>query len=252
MFYYFFKREIRDKYLGNLTGLSWVFIQPIITLLIYWFVFDKIFHARFSKDQQDVGFIVYLAVGFWPWMAFSESILRSLTAVSDKTDLIGKIKIDFKIPVIASITATFSLNLLGYIVVLLSLALFNDNFNYASLPLVFFPVLQMYCFALALGLILSSFQIFVKDTQQFITTIMTLWFFMTPIIYSESYLPEKYRSIIQINPIYTPITFIHKAIITNETLPWVSLMVLSLITIALLYIAIITFDKLSKNFEDFK
>ncbi|VAW34913.1 O-antigen export system permease protein RfbD [hydrothermal vent metagenome] len=252
MFYYFFKRELKDKYLGNLTGFAWVFIQPIITLLIYWFVFDKIFQSRFSKEQQEVGFIVYLAVGFWPWMAFSESIIKSITSVSEKKELIGKITIDLKIPVVASVAAIFFLHMLGYILVLTSLAVFNDNFDYVSIPLVVFPLLQMFCLAIAMGLLLSAIQIFVRDTLQLMTTLITLWFFLTPIIYSESFLPEKYRAIIQINPLYTPITFIQKAIITKESLPWLNLLTLSVLTGLLLFIAIRVFNKLAPSFEDFK
>lgn len=252
MFYYFFKREISDKYLGNLTGIAWIFIQPVIMLLIYWFVFDKIFQARLSKEQEHVGFIVYLAIGFWPWLAFSESIIRSITAVSEKADLIGKIKIDLKIPVFASISSVFSLNLIGYLIVLLSLAVFNDKFDYASLPLVIFPIAQMFCLALGLGLLLSALQVFIRDILQFTTTIMTLWFFMTPIIYSEAILPEKYKSIVQINPLYTPISFIHKAVLTDESLPWSDLLILSIVTLAILVLAIKVFNKLSPSFEDYK
>jgi len=252
LFYYFFKREIKDKYLGNLTGFSWIFIQPIITLLIYWFVFDQIFEARFSKDEQSVGFIVYLAIGFWPWMAFSEAVITSITSVSEKSDLIGKIKIDLKTLVLATVTAKFSLHLVGYIVVLTGLIVFNNSLNIYSIFLVLFPLIQLYLFAYALGLILSSLQIFVRDTLQLMTTIITLWFFMTPIIYSESFIPEAFRSIIQFNPLYIPITFIHNAVLGTGHMPWFELLVLLVFTIMLLILAIKIFNKLSSSFEDFK
>jgi len=79
MFTYFLKREITDRYLGNVMGLAWVFIQPLITLVIYSFVFENIFKARIPEAAH-LGFAVYLAIGFWPWTAFSESLLRSITS----------------------------------------------------------------------------------------------------------------------------------------------------------------------------
>lgn len=252
MFYYFFKRELKDKYLGNLTGFSWIFIQPIITLLIYWFVFDKIFTARFSKEEQSVGFIVYLAIGFWPWLAFSESFLASITSVSEKSDLIGKIKIDLKTPVLATITAKFLLHMIGYVLILISLFIFNDSLKISSVILIIFPLLQLYMFAVALGLLMSSIQIFIRDTLQLMTTLTTLWFFTTPIIYSESFLPQEYQSIIKLNPLYTPITFIHNAVLGEGELPWFNLMILTCVTLLLLVMAIKTFNKLSPSFEDFK
>ena len=250
LFNYFFKREINDKYLGNLTGISWIFIQPVITLAIYWVVFDKIFGQRIP-EAKDIGFIVYLALGFWPWMAFSEAVIRSITTVTDKKDLIGKVDIDLKIPVISSVTASFGLNLIGFVVVILGLIVFADAFHYENLPLLLLPIIQLYLLALALGLLFASMQVFVRDILQFMTTIMTLWFFMTPIIYSESVLPEKFKAIIQLNPLYTPITFIHKALITNAELPWLRMGVLTITILLLLYISVKVFDKLSRNFEEF-
>ncbi|MFK8012163.1 MAG: ABC transporter permease [Marinicellaceae bacterium] len=252
MFTYFFKREIRDKYLGNLTGFSWIFIQPIITLIIYWFVFDQIFTQRFSDGEQSVGFIVYLAIGFWPWLAFSESVISSITAVSDKTELIGKIKIDLKTLVFATIVAKFSLHMIGYLIVLFGLTIFYETLSFSSIIFIIFPLFQMFLFALALGFLLSSIHIFIRDTLQFMTTFMTLWFFTTPIIYSVSIIPVKYLSIIQINPLYIPITFIHNAILGTGELMWLNLGVLTLITLLMLFLSIRVFNKLSPNFEDFK
>jgi len=250
LFNYFFKREIKDKYLGNIAGISWVFIQPIITLTIYWIVFDKIFGQRIP-EAEEIGFIVYLALGFWPWMAFSEAVVRSITMVTDKKDLIGKIDVDFKIPVVASISASFSLNIIGYIVVLIGLVLFANKFYYLNLPLLIIPIIQLYVLAIALGLFLASLQVFIRDTLQFMTTIMTLWFFMTPIIYSESILPDGYKTIIQFNPIYTPITFIHKALIMDSSLPWYQMGVLSFSILIFLFFSIKIFNKLSPSFDEY-
>ena len=184
-------------------------------------------------------------------MAFSEAVIRSITAVTDKKDLIGKVDIDLKIPVISSITAIFGLNLVGYIVVLIGLVLFANNFHYSNLPLLIFPIVQLYFLAIAIGLFFSAIQVFIRDTLQFMTTIMTLWFFMTPIIYSESILPDQYKTIIQLNPIYTPITFIHKALVTNTSLPWSNMAMLSIGILILLYISYKIFNKLSTSFEEF-
>jgi len=117
IFLYYLKRELKEKYIGNITGILWIIIQPVVLLATYWFVFEKIFHARISEDI-DVDFIVYLALGFWPWLAFSESVMNSITGVENNSELIGKNKLDFKIPVIASITANFVLNVIGYVLVL--------------------------------------------------------------------------------------------------------------------------------------
>jgi lipopolysaccharide transport system permease protein len=202
-------------------------------------------------EAQEIGFIVYLAIGFWPWLAFSDSILKSISVLEENNDLLGKVDIDYKIPVIAAVSSSFVLNLFGYIIVLIGLIVFADSFHYESIPLVLFPILLLYILAVVLGLFLSATQVFVKDVQQFVTTLITLWFFLTPILYSESILPEKYKVFLKFNPLYTPISFIHKALITNQSLPWFELGILLLAAFILLYLAIVYFNKLSNHFVDF-
>jgi len=250
LFKYYFFREIREKYLSNITGLTWVFIQPILLLAIYWFVFEKVFHSS-SPESKEVGFIVYLAIVFWPWQAFSESVIYSITSVSKSSSLIGKNNIDFRIPVLASITATFFLNITGYVLVLILLSIFKGVVDLTTFLLILIPIIQIYLFTLAIGFILSATQIFIKDTLQIMTTLMTMWFFMTPVIYSETLIPEGFKSFIKLNPLYTPISFIHNAVLSPETLPWKDMFYLYLITIILLYVSIKYFKKLSVYFEDF-
>lgn len=250
MFKYFFKREIKEKYIGNLTGFYWVIIQPLILLTIYWVVFDKIFGSRYPESEE-IGFIVYLAIGFWPWLAFSESVIRSITVISEKKDLVGKVNIDFKIPVIATVSASFLLNMLGYIIVLVILTIFNENIKFLSLPLILIPLLMLYIFSIGLGLFLSSINVFVKDTNQFMTTLMTVWFFMTPIIYPLSVIPIEYKTYIQLNPLSIPISFIHNALITQNTLQWLNIGILYIIVIIFLYVSVKIFNKLSPSFDEF-
>jgi len=250
LFKYFFKREIKEKYIGNLTGFYWVIIQPLILLTIYWVVFDKIFGSRYPESEE-IGFIVYLAIGFWPWLAFSESVIRSITVISEKKDLVGKVNIDFKIPVIATVSASFLLNMLGYIIVLVILTIFNENIKFLSLPLILIPLLMLYIFSIGLGLFLSSINVFVKDTNQFMTTLMTVWFFMTPIIYPLSVIPIEYKTYIQLNPLSIPISFIHNALITQNTLQWLNIGILYIIVIIFLYVSVKIFNKLSPSFDEF-
>ena len=250
MFSYFFKREIYGKYIGNITGVSWVFIQPVLTLLIYAFVFERIFHAKFPESET-IGFIVYLALGFWPWTAFSESVLKAIPAVIDKKDLIGKVNLDFRIPVIATISASFILNVVGYILVLIILILFGNDFNYNAIPLLIFPLIILYIFALALGLLLSAIQVYIRDTIHFMGTMMTLWFFMTPIVYSVSLMPDYIKKIMLFNPIFIPIKFIHSALLTNNQLNWLPMFLLFIFVIIFLWLANKIFNRLSTKFEDF-
>ena len=82
-------RAIRTDYLENLTGFAWLVIQPLLLLAVYSFVFTTIFKAR-VPDSGGIGFVPYLAIAFWPWTAFSESVLRASNSVSANAALISR------------------------------------------------------------------------------------------------------------------------------------------------------------------
>lgn len=250
MFTYFLKREITDRYLGNVMGLAWVFIQPLITLVIYSFVFENIFKARIPEAAH-LGFAVYLAIGFWPWTAFSESLLRSITSLVDKKDLIGKVKIDLRLPVAATVTATFLLHMLGYAAVLVALALWGKPLHFEMLPVILPALLVLYVLALGFAFLLSATQVYLKDTQQIMASLMMLWFFATPVIYSKSLLPESVRQWLFLNPVYPPIDFIHQALLFGTDLPWLALLGTAVFAGVLLLVSVRAFDRLSARFEDF-
>jgi ABC-type polysaccharide/polyol phosphate export permease len=250
MFSYFLRREITDRYLGNVMGLAWVFIQPLITLVIYSYVFENIFKARIPEAAH-LGFAVYLAIGFWPWTAFAESLLRSITALVEKKDLIGKVKIDLRLPVAATVTATFLLHMIGYAVVLLALALWGKPLYFEMLPAIIPAIGVLYLLALAFGFLLSALQVYLKDTLQIMNSLLMLWFFSTPVIYSESLLPESVRQWLWLNPVYPPINFIHQALLFGENLPWLPLLGTAVFAAALLWLSVRVFERLSARFEDF-
>jgi ABC-type polysaccharide/polyol phosphate export permease len=83
-------RQIRQDYLDNITGFAWLILQPLILLAVYAFVFSTIFKARIP-EAGDIGFVPYLAIAFWPWIAFSEAVLKANSSITANAALIGKV-----------------------------------------------------------------------------------------------------------------------------------------------------------------
>ncbi|NIP18457.1 MAG: phosphate ABC transporter permease, partial [Xanthomonadales bacterium] len=115
-------RQVRQDYLENITGFAWLVLQPLLLLAVYAFVFTTIFQARVI-DAPGIGFVPYLAVAFWPWMAFSDAILRATNAITSNAALIGKVAFASEQLPLAAVTATFLMNLAGYVAVLIILQL---------------------------------------------------------------------------------------------------------------------------------
>ena len=251
IFWQLVSRSIRTDYLENLTGFAWLILQPLLLLAVYAFVFTQIFQARIPAAAE-VGFVPYLAVAFWPWTAFSESILKASGTVTGNAALIGKVAFPSELLPLSMAVATFVMHMAGYAAVLLVLQLTGTGIHWLGV-LAVLPVLALLCVAAcAIGLFTSGLQVFVRDVAQMLPPLMTFWFFTTPILYSSSLLPEGLARAIEWNPMSWFIGFVRGAVLEGR----VELMgavapAIVLATVALFWFCLRFFRRLSGHFEDF-
>ena len=250
MFSYFLRKEITDRYLGSSSALLWVVVQPVASLFVYYLVFGFIFKARVPDLPQEL-FITYLAVGLWPWMAFSEAVIDSLMTILNRKDLLGKVKIDLRQVLLAGVTTHFILHGIGFIAILLMLMGIDRLTPQWSLFLLILPYVTLYLFAVALAFLFSALQVFYRDLKQIVTAFMPLWFFTTPIIYSWNLVPEFGQKILVYNPLLPIIDFIHNVTFGLETPNYQTLLSVFVGLLILLLLTHAFFQKLAPRFDDF-
>jgi len=243
------RRQIRQDYLENLTGFAWLVIQPLLLLGVYAFVFTTIFKSRIP--DLEIGFVPYLAVAFWPWTAFSESILKASSAITQNAALIGKVALATEQLPLATVTATFLMHMVGYLAILLVLQLLGTDVHWLLLPAVLPVIFLLWIFASGLALFASAIQVFVKDTAQILPPLMTFWFFMTPILYSTAQLPERVAQVMAWNPMSGFISQLRDLLLfgklgfgTGDLLILVAVVVIS-------WACLRFFRRFSAHFEDF-
>lgn len=236
MFLYFFKREIEAKYNSRWSAVFWILVQPLLTLAIYYLVFGVIFEPRIPNLQENQ-FIAYLAVGLWPWFAFSESINAAVDVLIGKKDLISKVKVNLSLVVLASTCVHFLLHGIGFVLVVLALIGFGILPAGWHLWLLLLPFGLLFMFALALAFVFSILQIFIKDFRHFLLSFVTIWFFLTPIIYSVDAIPEQMVFYLQFNPLYHLITMAHEIAFQTVSLKLLTVLGLLLSVALLLYLA---------------
>jgi ABC-type polysaccharide/polyol phosphate export permease len=243
-------RAVRTDYLENLTGFAWLILQPLILLAVYAFVFTTIFKARIP-DSGAAGFVPYLAVAFWPWTAFSESVLRSSNVVSANAALIGKVAFRTELLPLSSVTATFLMNLAGYLAILLVLQLTGTSIQWLGL-LAALPVLALlYLFACGMALFASALQVFIRDVSQILPPLMTFWFFTTPILYSASILPDRFEAVMYFNPMSWYVGRLRDCLLLGSwSFSWLDVVV-PLVTLLVFWASLRFFRKFSAHFEDF-
>lgn len=243
-------RSIRTDYLENVTGFAWLILQPLLMLAVYAFVFSTIFQAR-VPDAAGIGFVSYLAVAFWPWTAFAESILKASSTITANAALIGKVAFPSEMLPLAAVAATFTMHMIGYLAVLIVLAVTGTELNWLGLLLVIPLLLLLALFAAGLALFASSLQVFIRDLGQILPPLMTFWFFITPILYSTSMLPDRLAVIFSWNPVAWYITRLREALLTGFSPASLMDLFVPLLSLLTLVCGFLLFRRLRGHFEDF-
>ena len=247
---HFVRREITTRYKGTFTGVVWVFLTPLALLAIYSYVFVVIFQARVPEAEM-AGFVPYLALGFWPWMAFAESVSRGVSVISENESLIRKSPIPHELLVYSSVISNFGLQIIGYAAVLLVLAVLGTPLSWALIPLILPFLLMAFLFTMSVTLVVATLQVFIKDVSHAMGAILTLWFFSTPVLYSPTLIPEAVRGYLMLNPMAFYITRIRDVLLQGFWLPqWADAIALLLTVLGFIF-SLWMFRRCSQRFEEF-
>jgi lipopolysaccharide transport system permease protein len=176
-------QDLALRFTGSLGGLAWTIIAPLAQLAVFYFVFLHILGARVPGLTPDA-YLVFLALGFWPWFAFSEAVTRATTSVHEYAGLAAKIALPRGIPVVARVLGAFFIHAIGFLVVLGVIAAFGlHDLHWSGLLPSLLLWLPMLALALGVGFLVAALQVFIRDLGQTIGLLMSLWFFLTPIVY---------------------------------------------------------------------
>ncbi|HNV08164.1 MAG TPA: ABC transporter permease [Dokdonella sp.] len=247
---HFVRRELHERYRGSFTGFGWAFLQPLLQLAIYAFVFVQIFKARIPGAGAP-GYVPFLVVGLWPWIAFSDAILRSTTALQDNSALIGKVAVPREILVFAPCAAGFMLHLAGFIVILLVLALTGQGIRIQGIPFAILMYLPMFLYAYGAALCFAALQVFVRDLVQILGQLLTLMMFAAPIFYDRSNLPDRYQGWLDLNPFTGFVEAYRFLLLGHGNFGWGALGLVLAIAVISYLVGSWLFRRLDPHFEDF-
>jgi ABC-type polysaccharide/polyol phosphate export permease len=191
------KNDFKQRYLGNILGVAWAFIQPTATILIFWFVFQVGFK---SKPVDNFPFILWLVAGMFPWFFFAEGLSNGTQGIQANSFLVKKVVFRVSLLPIIPLISALVVHLF-FILFMFAMFLF-----YGYLPELYWAQVLYYLFAtmvLLLGLswVTSSVVVFFRDMGQLVGIVIQFGFWLTPIFWSLRMVPEQYHWIIQLNPV---------------------------------------------------
>jgi ABC-type polysaccharide/polyol phosphate export permease len=244
----FFSREVRQRYLGSVTGLAWALVHPLALLAVYHFVFTKIFRVgNFGSGS----FLAFVAVALWPWLAAQEALQRGVTSLASYAGLIRKAAFPHEAIIYASVAATFALQFAGYLVVLVVLAVLGEPIRLEGLLLAVPLWLVLMLAVSGLALALASLQVFVRDVEHVLMPVLMMLMYLTPILYPLTVVPGNFRPWVAANPVSWLVTRMRDALLEGQIAPQWSDAVAVAIALALFAGGLWMFRRLSPYFEDF-
>ncbi len=205
------RRELGERYRGSFLGVLWHLLLPLSQLLVMSWVFSYLLQAR--TQYQDLNYAAFLALGLWPWNLFANAVANSVVALTGNSALIGKIALPHRLLVDAKVSASMLLDLAGFVVVLLALLVFGTSLELSGLPIVLLCLLILSIFAVGFAQIVAVLNVFLRDVGAAISQILSLMFFLCPIMYDLAQLPLRLQEILLLNPLVSPIVNIRNALL---------------------------------------
>lgn len=188
-------RDFRTKYKRSVLGVFWSFLNPLLTMCIQYFVFSTIF----SSDIPN--YAVYLLIGIVSFNFFNEACGMALSSIIGNASLITKVYMPKYIYPLTRVMSSV-VNLTISLIPLLIVCVVTGVQFHRSVVLALYFLCCLIIFSLGLGMLLSASMVFFRDTQFLWGVFSMIWMYATPIFYPESILPDQFKIILQVNPLY--------------------------------------------------
>ncbi len=242
------KNDFKTKYAGSFFGVIWAFVQPIVTVLLYWFVFQV---GLRSGDVGEVPFVLWLMCGLVPWFFFQDAIMAITNSMIEYSYLVKKMVFQIDIlPVVKLVTALFvHLFFIAFTIVMFCLMGYFPTIS--AIQLLYYLLCSI-VFVLGLGYATCALVLFFKDLSQIIQILLQIGMWMTPILWNIEMLPKQFVWIMELNPMYYIVSGFRDSLITH-TWVWNRMDITVnfwLITIALFAIGTYIYKKLKCHFAD--
>jgi ABC-2 type transport system permease protein len=236
-------KELKLKYKNSALGFFWSFLNPLLMLTVYTFAF------KFIMKVQIENYSLVLLAGLLPWNFFNASVQGSTMSLVNNSHLIKKVYFPREIIPLSLIMSNFVNFLMTLIVLFAAMMLFGVplGINILMLPVV---LILLVMFTTGLSLMLSALNVYYRDISHFTEILFMAWIYLTPVIYSFSMIPEKYRIFLMLNPMTLVVELIRDTTIRNVFPDLKFLMALLVVSSITLAVGQSVFTKLERDIAE--
>ncbi len=228
-------RELKARYRGTALGFLWSFVNPLVLMVVYVLVFS----VYFRVDMEH--YPVFVLSGILPWNCFSSGLNEAANSIIGNGGLIKRVYLPSEIFPFVYVGSNMVHYLLSIPILLLFLIFFGIKLSW---PLLLFPwILSIqFLFTYGLALIVSSLAVEFRDLLHVVSNFLMIWFFVTPIFYPITMVPERYRPLVNFNPMAQLILAYQDIFFSNQIPSMAGLTILTALSVAFLAIGLAFFE----------
>lgn len=244
------KNDFKKRYAGSYMGAVWAMIQPVVTVAMYYVVFEVIM-GNPGRGADDVPYVLFLTAGLVPWFFFSEALNSGTNALTEYNYLVKKVVFKISIlPIIKIIAATFIHGF--FVLVLLVIASFYGYYPTVYTIQIFYYSACMFVFVLALCYTTCAIVVFFRDLSQIINIMLQIGMWATPILWDINKINSDWAVALKINPLVYIVNGYRSAVYERQWFfeDFYSTMYFWIVTVVLFGVGALVFKRLKVHFAD--
>lgn len=215
------KRDFTARFTGSALGIFWAVIQPLTLVVLYWFVFTKIFTR--GTGTRDAGYISFLITGLLPWLGFNEGLIRSTTSIVDNSSMVRRLTFRSELLIVVPNASALMLETIGLLLFAGFRLLGGEGLR--GIWILPFALLLQFSLQVGLGWFLAPAYVFFRDLLPILGFGLSVMFYLSPILYASS---GRFDAILAWNPM-TPLLGLFRSAILSTALPEIGSLVFLLV-----------------------
>ena len=247
------RRDLEARYKGSVMGNLWPLLNQLSQLLIYTYVFSIVLNVKLTLKglpANNATFGLWLFAGLLPWIAFTGGLIQAAGSVLAQPNLVKKVVFPLTLLPLVPILATFIESAFGMMALIVLVALSSQTLHttLALLPLVWLPQLLL---TAGLGYLVAGLTVFLRDIPQTLGVILNLWFYLTPIVYPATVIPQEWRGwVFWLNPLAALAEVYRDLVLVGEVQHWGEWGVASAVSLVIFCLGVLCYRRLRPAFAD--
>jgi lipopolysaccharide transport system permease protein len=243
------RRDFEQRYIGSAAGWLWGVVHPLVLLMSWTYVSQICFKATLPPGEVTNNYTMYLFCGILPWLLFQDTVLRSAGSLIEQSQLITKTVFPSEVVPVSIFLSSLIHHLIALALVVGATAIFLKT---VSPMILLLPLYMLFIGMLAVGVgwIAASLHVYLRDTAQVLSVVMTLWFWITPIMINEQQIPAAFHPLVAWNPMSWVVRAYRYRLLSTQWPPLEEVAVLAAYSVAIFVLGGLFFRHLKRGFAD--